>query len=203
MDDDALRRGKPTAHIAFNEATAILAGDALLTGAFELLSNTHSSAVGALVQIFSQAAGANGMVAGQMYDLFPTDASAPLLESFMHCYRLKTGCLFAAALEAGATFSTGHRHPPLKAVGEHLGILFQVRDDIVEAIEDPALWQDASTALPLMSENEWQKWCSNLFQSAAHWTHDPNAVLLNHLIHNIMFSDFPDAFKEFCLQEPC
>ncbi|MFI4988519.1 MAG: polyprenyl synthetase family protein, partial [Alphaproteobacteria bacterium] len=105
MDDDELRRGRPTCHIQFDEATAILAGDGLLTLAFEVLADgaTHPDAGVrvALVAALAKAAGAEGMVGGQMFDL-EAETRRLALEEIKRLQRMKTGALFAFSCEAGA-----------------------------------------------------------------------------------------------------
>ncbi|MBB5735328.1 farnesyl diphosphate synthase [Xanthomonas arboricola] len=135
MDDDALRRGQPTVHIAFDEATAILAGDALQTRAFELLAAAPASAelrVGWL-QSLATAAGAAGMCGGQALDIDATGRlqSLPDLER-MHA--LKTGALIRAAVRMGALAgaAAADDQQRLDAFADALGLAFQVRDDILD-----------------------------------------------------------------------
>lgn len=141
MDNDDLRRGKPTVHIAFDEATAILAGDAMLTLAFEILAapETHSLAEVRceLVTALSQAAGWRGMVAGQMIDL---QAEYQTMEpaGITRMQRLKTGALLALSCEAGAIL--GRAPEPLRhalhAYAHDLGLAFQITDDLLDARGD-------------------------------------------------------------------
>lgn len=135
MDDDALRRGQPTVHIAFDEATAILAGDALQTRAFELLAAASVSAdlrVGWL-QSLASAAGAAGMCGGQALDI---DATGQLqsLSDLERMHALKTGALIRAAVRMGAlTGGAAHADQQrLDAFADALGLAFQVRDDILD-----------------------------------------------------------------------
>ncbi len=137
MDDDDLRRGRPTTHIAFDEMTAVLAGDALLTIAFEILANaqTHPSADvrSALVLRLAEAAGSNGMIGGQMIDMqaaqkeFGTDEIVLL-------QRLKTGQLFEFSCEAGAIL--GEAKPQdrdrLRSYARDMGLVFQITDDLLD-----------------------------------------------------------------------
>jgi farnesyl diphosphate synthase len=138
MDDDDLRRGRPTCHIQFDEATAILAGDALLTLAFEVLADpaTHPDAAVrvALVAALARAAGAVGMVGGQMFDL--EAEKRPLnLEEIKRLQGMKTGALFAFSCEAGAILgraSKNHRQALLD-YAQDLGLAFQIADDLLDA----------------------------------------------------------------------
>lgn len=140
MDDDDLRRGKPTCHIAFNEATAILAGDALQTFAFELLS--EAEAVDATTQIalirqLAHASGVRGMVLGQAIDLAAVDKQLDLAQlETMH--RHKTGALIRASVSMGAT-ALGASEAQLTALDTYaasVGLAFQVQDDILDVIAD-------------------------------------------------------------------
>lgn len=147
MDNDDLRRGKPTCHKAFDEATAILAGDGLLTYAFEILSDekTHPSADIriALVNLLANAAGAfTGMVAGQMLDLYADTAPNARTENLVkHIEEMKTGRLIRYACEAGALLggaSTTEKEA-LVAYARRIGIAFQIADDILDVEGDQAL----------------------------------------------------------------
>ncbi|MBW4022710.1 MAG: polyprenyl synthetase family protein [Proteobacteria bacterium] len=138
MDDDDLRRGQPSCHRAFDEATAILAGDALLTRAFEVLvdGDTHSDASARceLVAALGAAAGARGMVAGQMIDMLSegADLNAPEVTRLQ---ALKTGRLIQYSAEAGAILGRAapqQRHY-IAAFGRDLGAAFQIADDILDA----------------------------------------------------------------------
>jgi len=143
MDDDAVRRGRPTLHLAFNEATAILAGDALLTLAFEILSDPDSHpdpAIRAeLVFLLAKAGGWQGMALGQALDLSPQrqDFSAADIVTLQ---ALKTGALFRFAAEAGAVL--GHAAPAeraaLLAYASAFGQAFQLADDLLDAQGDAA-----------------------------------------------------------------
>jgi farnesyl diphosphate synthase len=140
MDDDDLRRGKPTAHKAFDEATAILAGDALLTFAFEILSgeDTHPDAAVrlALVQRLARAAGVAGMVGGQMLDIEAETQAASGLSETTLIQSLKTGALFRYACEAGAILG-GADPAPLLRYAEKIGLAFQIADDILDVESTP------------------------------------------------------------------
>jgi len=137
MDNDDLRRGRPTCHVRFGEATAILAGDALLTLAFKTVSedtNLSNTKRAVLISEIAQAAGTpEGMVAGQAYDLEAEsqDVAAAELEKI---HRLKTGALITAAARAGGIIA-GTSKDELEAVTEYagqLGLLFQITDDLLD-----------------------------------------------------------------------
>lgn len=137
MDNDTLRRGLPTCHVKFDEATAILAGDALLTLAFEVLAHqaTHADArVRAdLVLGLAKAAGAEGMVGGQMLDLLAE--TTPLGgEEVTRLQRLKTGALISFSCEAGAVLAKASdaAHQALRAYAHDLGLAFQIVDDLLD-----------------------------------------------------------------------
>lgn len=138
MDDDALRRGRPTLHIAFDEATAILAGDALLTLAFEILSDpqVHADAAvrGELVLGLARAAGAAGMVGGQQLDL-EAEGRRLAPEEIRRLQAMKTGALIAFSCEAGAILAAAAPgvRAALKGYGEALGQAFQLADDLLDA----------------------------------------------------------------------
>lgn len=137
MDNDDLRRGLPTCHVKFDEATAILAGDALLARAFEVIADpaTHpdprvrSDLVGEL----AKAAGADGMVGGQMLDLLAEKVPLEMAE-ITRMQRMKTGALIAFSCEAGAVLgksSDSARHA-LRAYAHDLGLAFQIVDDLLD-----------------------------------------------------------------------
>jgi len=145
MDDDDLRRGKPTCHKAFDEATAILAGDALQTQAFLVLADedTHSdSAVRIeLVRCLARASGARGMCGGQMLDMLAEEAGEPLDEPAIgRLQLLKTGRLIEFSAEAGAILGKApmsQRHA-LAAYGRDVGAAFQIADDLLDATASAA-----------------------------------------------------------------
>jgi farnesyl diphosphate synthase len=142
MDDDDLRRGKPTVHKAFDEATAVLAGDGLQTQAFLVLADQATHADGAvraaLVAGLAQAAGARGMVGGQAIDLAAearTAAGQPLgYDEIAHLQALKTGALIGFAAEAGAVLAAAGPEAVavLRAYAADLGLAFQIADDILD-----------------------------------------------------------------------
>ena len=137
MDNDNLRRGKLTCHLEFDEATAILAGDALLTLAFEVLSDldTHDSAKvrSDLVLEVARAIGAHGMVGGQMLDLVAEDHTLGVSE-ITRLQRMKTGALINCSSQAGAILgkaSDNQRHL-LSAYAHDIGLAFQITDDLLD-----------------------------------------------------------------------
>ncbi len=137
MDDDDLRRGRPTCHKAFDEATAILAGDGLLTLAFSIAANAPLSERQnlAAVRVLSESAGAYGMVEGQVRDMTLHNAGA---EEILEMYRYKTGALISAAVSLGA-IAAGGEGEELRTFAENLGVAFQIRDDILDIEGDAAL----------------------------------------------------------------
>jgi geranylgeranyl diphosphate synthase type II len=146
MDDDAMRRGQPTCHKAFDEATAILAGDALLTLAFQTLSSVESDSAEQAVkwlraiQLISQAAGYCGMIQGQMLDM-GSEGSRLTLNELKSMHRLKTGALIEVSLRCGAELvgANASQIQPLETYARHIGLAFQVTDDILNVEGDPAI----------------------------------------------------------------
>jgi farnesyl diphosphate synthase len=145
MDDDDLRRGRPTVHKAFDEATAILAGDALLTLAFDVMGEVATHADGAIRAALcvglSRAAGLGGMAGGQMLDLEAESAAAPLdRDAILRLQAMKTGALLSFSVDAGAIIAAAP--PParvaLSRYGRALGAAFQIADDILDAEGDEA-----------------------------------------------------------------
>ena len=136
MDDDDLRRGEPTCHRAFGEASALLAGDTLHTLAFELLAHRGSYDAEqrlAMIRCLSHAAGMHGMAAGQSQDM---QAHGQLLtvEALEEMHYLKTGRLITAALEMGALAADADAdlRERLRRYGDHIGLAFQIQDDILD-----------------------------------------------------------------------
>ena len=141
MDDDDLRRGKPSCHVAFGEATAILAGDALLTLAFEVAAgprvHADASVRAELVRAMAAAAGGRGMVGGQMIDLAAERGGADYA-LVVTLERMKTGALIAFACEAGAILAgrdAGFRRN-LREFGYDVGLAFQIIDDVLDVVGD-------------------------------------------------------------------
>lgn len=148
MDNDDLRRGKPTCHKQFDEATAILAGDGLLTYAFEIISDekTHPRPVirSRLIKLLAEAAGAfNGMIAGQMLDLYAENLKNPSEPEKLikNIEEMKTGRLLRYACEAGAILGNARdeKYQALIDYSRRIGIAFQIADDILDVEGDQAL----------------------------------------------------------------
>lgn len=141
MDDDDLRRGQPTVHVKWDDATAILAGDALQTLAFELLTWAEIGSAQvrlALVMELARAAGARGMVLGQALDIAAETADTPLtLPEITELQANKTGALIRWSAEAGAIMAERNRDP-LRKYADALGLAFQIADDILDVEGDEA-----------------------------------------------------------------
>ncbi len=142
LDDDDLRRGRPTVHVAFDEATAILVGDALLTEGLGALARhpdgpSWAARRAEAVALVAAAAGALGMVGGQMEDLEATGGGAGpgAAERLERIHRHKTGCLLRASVEVGAVLAglAGDDRERFGRFGERLGLAFQVADDLLDA----------------------------------------------------------------------
>ena len=135
MDNDDYRRGQLTTHKRFDEATAILAGDALLTQAFYVISTLalkHEDLVRA-IHILSMSSGANGMILGQVLDIQNDTKYTNQIEDLYRLYEYKTGCLFSAALRLGNLLNLKHENEnQLDRIGKKLGIVFQIQDDYLE-----------------------------------------------------------------------
>ncbi|MDZ7596893.1 MAG: farnesyl diphosphate synthase [Desulfobacterales bacterium] len=145
MDDDALRRGQPTCHVAFDEATAILAGDALLTLAFQVLAQPSADnqpapekRIAAIARI-ARAAGCRGMIEGQMRDI-AAEGRPLALDRLAELHGLKTGALITAAVGSGALWGGGDEDQVrvLEDYGAKIGLAFQVTDDNLNVEGDPA-----------------------------------------------------------------
>jgi geranylgeranyl diphosphate synthase type II len=184
MDDDELRRGRPTCHVAYDESTAILAGDALLTLAFQILSEAQNSKPShgpkwlEIIHLISTAAGFHGMIQGQMLDISLEGhrLSRTELES-MH--RLKTGALIEASLCSGAVIGGGNRNQidALEQYAKNIGLAFQVADDILNVEGDPELMgkavgtdqlRDKSTYPSVLGLEESKKFAKDLIRQALH-----------------------------------
>ena len=136
MDDDDLRRGRPTVHVAYGEATAVLVGDALLTLAFEVLAGEPPRTAGPMASVLAQAAGARGMVGGQVLDL--ALAQDVGLEELLDMHGRKTAALFGAAAELGALAAEADpdRRGAARDFGRALGLCFQATDDLLDVTGD-------------------------------------------------------------------
>ncbi|MFK8026779.1 MAG: polyprenyl synthetase family protein [Gammaproteobacteria bacterium] len=182
MDDDDLRRGKPTCHRAFDEATAILAGDAMQALAFSVL--TDPAIPGPKAEIRTQlchqlahAVGSLGMAGGQAMDLAAVDKTISI-ESLEYIHRQKTGCLIRACIDMTQTCCTTltqQQRSSLLKFGEHLGIAFQIRDDILDVISDTDTLgkpqgsdsdQNKPTYVSLLGIEESEKRCDDFYKQA-------------------------------------
>lgn len=138
MDDDDLRRGQPTVHKAFDEASAILAGDALQALAFEVLASSSHPRLGSLVHTLAVASGRDGMVAGQALDLDAVGGH-PDVEALAHMHAHKTGALIVAAVRMGGLVAVDKDDPRLSALIRYaraIGLAFQIHDDILDVTGD-------------------------------------------------------------------
>jgi len=144
MDNDEIRRGQPTCHVAFDEATAILAGDALLTLAFEVLSSIEFIQKNQVlnwmnvIHTLSRAAGYKGMIEGQMQDM-AGEGNLLCLEDLENMHALKTGALIEASVAVGAILGKGSldQIQQLKTYAKNIGLAFQVTDDLLDVEGDP------------------------------------------------------------------
>lgn len=139
MDNADLRRGKPACHKAFTEAMAILAGDALQPLAYEIIA-THSAPLNTeqrllMIDKLSRASGLEGMAAGQALDIMGVN-SLPTLENM---YALKTGALFETSVKLGMIAANVKDHSALDEFATHIGLAFQIQDDLLDSASDPAL----------------------------------------------------------------
>lgn len=139
MDDDDLRRGKPSCHKQFSQATALLAGDALLTHAFDIIASSDltDDKKSEAVSLLAQNSGVCGMIGGQVIDL-RYESENPTVKQLLNVYRMKTGALISAACIMGC-ISAGARSEQLTAASRFaysLGIAFQIQDDILDIVGD-------------------------------------------------------------------
>ncbi|MBN1621330.1 MAG: polyprenyl synthetase family protein [Endomicrobiales bacterium] len=148
MDNDDLRRGKPTSHKKFDEATAILAGDALLTDSFRLLCecNKRKDLVITAVKLLSEAAGHKGMIEGQIKDSvelknWKKESKNKLRKKVIHIHKNKTASLICASLKIGAVLSGASRNQikSIEKYGWEIGLAFQIVDDILDVVGDKAI----------------------------------------------------------------
>jgi len=182
MDNDDLRRGKPTCHVAYGEPTALLAGDALLTMAFEVLStsgSTHDASAGTIlrvIRLIATQAGCRGMIEGQIQDMAAEETDITI-EQLEHLHRLKTGALIKASVLSGAMLAggTNDQLEQLENYAESIGLAFQVTDDILNVEGDSKLLGKAvgtddqrkkSTYPSLMGLNESKIFAKRLVNNA-------------------------------------
>lgn len=139
MDDDDLRRGRPTNHKVFGDALAILAGDAMVALAFELLTRADPAIAPALVRELASATGPLGMIGGQVLDI-EGESTSLNLEQLQQLHRRKTGALLTAALRMGAISAKASdaQLAAITAFGNHLGLAFQIVDDVLDVTASPA-----------------------------------------------------------------
>jgi geranylgeranyl pyrophosphate synthase len=182
MDDDDLRRGIPTCHRAYDEATAILAGDAMQALAFALLTDQEISGPDAstraqLCHQLASAVGSLGMAGGQAMDLAAVDKSISI-ESMEFIHRLKTGCLIQACIDMTQTCSTAlteQQRVGLLQFSQNLGIAFQIRDDILDEISDTSTLgkpqgsdreQNKPTYVSILGLDESERRCNQFYDQA-------------------------------------
>ncbi len=134
LDNDNLRRGRPTSHVVFGEAMAILAGDALLTYAFDVLGRTGNARL--VVELASASGTVGGMIAGQVHDI-EGEQQAPTAELLERIHRAKTGALLKCSLRLGAIHAGASEEQlaAISAYGERIGLAFQIVDDILDVTQ--------------------------------------------------------------------
>lgn len=148
MDDDDMRRGRPTVHRVYNEAMAILTGDALQTLAFEVLAEARPPRLGAMVGVLAHASGRDGMAAGQALDLCAVGGQLDV-DALATMHRYKTGALIRAAVRLGALAAVDEddsRVAALDAYATAIGLAFQIQDDILDVAGDAATLGKATGA---------------------------------------------------------
>ena len=205
MDDDEMRRGKPTAHIEFDEATAILAGDALQSLAFEILSSpeTHvdPNVRCELVSKLAKASGMHGMVGGQMMDIEAPEKEISMGE-VTHLQHMKTGALIGYSVAAGAILgkASAHKTKLLQSYARDLGLAFQITDDLLdlrgnEKKVGKALSKDAdkgkATFVSLLGEERAQNQAKILIEQAISRLDEfgDSAILLKALAQYVLDRD--------------
>ena len=180
MDDDALRRGRPSCHAAYGEAVAILVGDALQALAFEALAGAQAGSAAnraAAVSLLAEAAGWRGMVGGQAFDMASEGQRLGLAE-LKALHAAKTGALISAAVQIGALFANASKAQMAvaKAFGDRVGLSFQIIDDVLDVTGDTATLgkpagsdqqADKSTFVTLMSLDEARREARALSEEAA------------------------------------
>ena len=180
MDDDALRRGRPSCHAAYGEAVAILVGDALQALAFEVLAGAQAGSAAnraAATSLLAEAVGWRGMVGGQAFDM-ASESQGLALADLKALHAAKTGALISAAVQIGALFANASESQMVvaKAFGDRVGLSFQVIDDILDVISDTATLgkpvgsdqqADKSTFVTLMGVDEARREAQALSEEAA------------------------------------
>lgn len=202
MDNDELRRGRPTSHIQFNEATAILAGDSLLTLAFEWLATTEIAADKkiALITTLAKASGPDGMIAGQMQDMAGQHQKISLAQ-LERLHQLKTGALITASLQMGAILVDMPlaKQSDLQLFSKYFGLAFQIQDDILDVVstsdklgkqvhKDQQANKNTYPGLLGLepAKEKLEQTCLFASQALQHWPVEQSALLLS----------FLDYFKE-------
>lgn len=190
MDNDDIRRGKPTNHKAFGESTALLAGDALLTESFLLIAKNYQGdgfLVARLVELLAEAAGIRGMVGGQAIDLaVETTGKKMSLEEMAQLHTLKTGCIICVAVE-GAAYIAGAKPAEtaaLRIFGQKLGLAFQVADDILDHHE---VGQEDRSFVSLLGLEETKKYLKQISTEALQSLHQVSRTAA-HLEYLIRFN---------------
>ncbi len=169
MDNDLLRRGQPTVHVKYGEAVAVLAGDALLTLAFEILARTPETRPGMTAQLVGElavAAGAAGVIAGQVDDIgFEGHETRDMIESV---FRHKTADLFRAAVRLGALTANTDKIvlEKLSAFADGLGMAFQITDDLLDAAENKSEKAGELSCLCVMTADAVREWAAQNTESA-------------------------------------
>lgn len=176
MDDDQERRGKPTNHIKFNEEIALLAGDSLLTEAFNVLAKSYDKECADLIQLLSEGSGLAGMIRGQILDL-GHGKKVESLSDLIHLHELKTGRLIAMCLEA-ASIIGGKKSSAMRELGLMMGLAFQVKDDLLD-IEDGDLASFVSFLGPEGTGNYLQSLTEKIYHQVNEL---PESKLLQQLI---------------------
>lgn len=199
MDNDDLRRNQPTVHTKFDEATAILAGDALLTDAFKILAHqTHIQDTKRikLVEILAENSGSSGMVYGQSLDLLYETKKASI-EILKEIHTYKTARLIQAPMMMAAVIANENDDERVKLIGEMLGVAFQMQDDVLDATSDQTTMgktlsderNQKSTYITLIGLEETQTMISNLFDTIDKTLKDMSLKTPEPLL------DFIDAIK--------
>ncbi|MFW5838810.1 MAG: polyprenyl synthetase family protein [Bacillota bacterium] len=194
MDDDTLRRGKPTVHIAYDEATAILAGDALLTDAFLILTKAEHVDLDvrvALIRVLSEKSGSRGMVLGQAYDL-SSEGQSISIDDLRRIHSLKTARLIEVSFLMAALIARRQDTYQFERIGHSLGLAFQMQDDLLDVISDEETTgkslsdekREKSTYVKLLGINRTKHECTLLFNDVYEGL-DTLAIHSNTLVETI------------------